>query len=55
MWKAFDSDGGWTGILYAFAKLAESLIKSGALPVGSLDRKHGSRLKRDTACFGLSD
>jgi hypothetical protein len=24
MWKAFDSDGGWTGLLYAFAKLAES-------------------------------
>jgi len=24
MWKAFDSDGGWTGLLNAFAKLAES-------------------------------
>jgi uncharacterized protein YndB with AHSA1/START domain len=24
MWKAFDSDMGWTGILSAFAKLAES-------------------------------
>ena len=24
MWKAFDSDGGWTGLLNAFAKFAES-------------------------------
>jgi uncharacterized protein YndB with AHSA1/START domain len=24
MWKAFDSEGGWTGILNTFAKLAES-------------------------------